>query len=175
MIQALRQFFSMKAVSKSPWSYVGLAVIGFFIFLRCWRINLPAETVFDEVYFPKMAYQYLTGETFFDIHPPIGKLIIALGEMIFGNTQLGWRIMPLLAGIATIPVAFWTSYQVFADKRAGFLTAFLVAIDGLFIVYSRTGLMDGFLILFGLAAFGYAFQFRLRRLKGHDPQLCLQL
>lgn len=164
----MKEWLSLEYLKKYPWAYAGFAVVFLFVLLRVWRIALPAETVFDEVYFPKMAHQYLTGETFFDIHPPLGKLIIALGEMVFGNSQLGWRIMPLLAGIATIPVAYWASYQVFADKRAGFITAFLVAIDGLFIVYSRTGLMDGFLILFGLASFGYAFQFRRRRINGQS-------
>ncbi len=174
-MQQLRQFFTKASLKQQPWTFVGLAVMLLFIFLRVWRISFPGETVFDEVYFPKMAHQYLSGESFFDIHPPLGKLIIAVGEMLFGNTQLGWRIMPLLAGIATIPVAYWTSLQVFGDKRVGFITALLIALDGLFIVYSRTGLMDGFLILFGLAAFGFAFVFRRRRVEGESAWLPLIL
>ena len=36
----------------------------------------PNETVFDEVHFGKFVSGYYTGEYFFDIHPPLGKLII---------------------------------------------------------------------------------------------------
>lgn len=156
----------IKYIRQQPWLIAYLLVMAAFIFLRLWRLSLPAETVFDEVYFPKMAHQYLTGEKFFDIHPPLGKLIIAIGEMAFGNTTLGWRIMPALAGIAMLPVAYWATVQIFHDKRAGLLAALLIAIDGLFIVYSRTGLMDGFLILFGLLSVGFCWQFRNRRLAG---------
>lgn len=149
-----------------PLTLVALIAIAIFVFLRFWRLGFPGEMVFDEVYFPKMAHQYLTGENFFDIHPPLGKLIIALGELVFGNTTIGWRVMPLLAGLAMLPVGYWATYQIFQDRRAGLILALLLAIDGLFIVYSRTGLMDGFMILFGLASLGFCWQFRRRRLSG---------
>jgi dolichyl-phosphate-mannose--protein O-mannosyl transferase len=159
---------TVQYLKQRPQLTAVLAVIGLFILFRIIRINMPVETVFDEVYFPKMAWQYLTGEAFFDIHPPLGKLIIALGESVFGNTQIGWRIMPLLAGIALLPAAYWAVNEVFNDKRAGVLAAFLVAIDGLFIVYSRTGLMDGFIMLFGVLSIGFCWRFRKLRLAGEQ-------
>jgi dolichyl-phosphate-mannose-protein mannosyltransferase len=160
--------FSITWLKKNPLAAVGLLVMAVFIFLRIWRLGFPGETVFDEVYFPKMASQYLAGESFFDIHPPLGKLMIAVSEMIFGNTTVGWRVVSLLTGIAMIAVGYWSSQQIFKDKTAAFLTALFIAIDGLFIVYSRTGLMDGFLILFGLASLGFCWQFRTRRAKGES-------
>lgn len=160
----MQRFFALWRQYR--WPVLALAVIILFSFFRVWRLNLPTGTVFDEVYFPTMAWQYLQGESFFDIHPPLGKLIIALCEKIFGNTPLGWRMAPLLAGLATLPAAYWTGKQIFGNKTVGLLTAFLVAIDGLFIVYSRTGLMDSFLILFGILSVGFVWQFRRRRLAG---------
>ncbi len=160
---------------KYPYQAISLAVIALFVFLRVWRLNLPGDTVFDEVYFPKMAWQYLTGETFFDIHPPLGKLIIAIGEIVFNNTTVGWRIMPLLAGIALLPATYWSVRQIFADKRAGLIAALLVAIDGIMIVYSRTGLMDIFMLLFGTLSLGFCWQFRVRRLAGETAWLPLLL
>ncbi|MFN7088533.1 MAG: phospholipid carrier-dependent glycosyltransferase [Candidatus Paceibacteria bacterium] len=44
-------------------------------FLFIWN---PPEVVFDEVHFGKFLYAYFTGEYYFDIHPPLGKLILAL-------------------------------------------------------------------------------------------------
>ena len=37
----------------------------------------PAEAVFDEVHFGKFISAYFTGEYYFDIHPPLAKLMVA--------------------------------------------------------------------------------------------------
>ncbi len=160
----------LKQLKKDPFSLFLLGGILLFVFLRIWRLHLPAETVFDEVYFPEMAGKYLSGTTFFDIHPPLGKLIIAIGEFLFRgiNVQVGWRIMPLLAGIGLLPAAYWTMRQIFNDRRAGLIAAFLFAIDGLMVVYSRTGLMDGFITLFGVLAIGFCWRFIKKRWDGGE-------
>lgn len=162
----------IKPVFLSSFLYLA---IGLFVGLRIWRLGSPLDPVFDEVYFPVMANQYLSGQSFFDIHPPLGKLIIALGELIFGNSPIGWRVMPLLAGLSIIPAVYFTSIQIFGDRRAGLIAAFLVAIDGLFIVYSRVGLMDGFMILFGLLAVGMIWRHRRARLAGQQASGLLLL
>lgn len=153
------------------WTFAALVAIGIFIFLRLWRLGSPAATVFDEVYFPKMAYQYLTGEAFFDIHPPLGKLMIAAAEIIAGNTPIGWRLMSAITGVLMLPAAYWATSQIFNDRRAGLIAALLVAMDGLFIVYARTGLMDGFMLLFGLAALGFTWQWRRAWLNENNASL----
>lgn len=164
MTARLTEFWNF--LKKNPWTGVALLVIAVFSFLRVWRLSFPGETVFDEVYFPKMASQYLAGEAFFDIHPPLGKLIIALGEMMFGNTTIGWRIMPLLAGLALLPASYWTMMQLFDNRKMALVSVFLLSIEGLFIVYARTGLMDGFIALFGILAIGFCWRFVKKRLAG---------
>lgn len=46
--------------------------------LRLWRLGIPPVPVFDEIYFSTFAAQDALGEPYFDIHPPLGKLILAL-------------------------------------------------------------------------------------------------
>ena len=36
------------------------------------------QVVFDEYHFGKFVNGYITGEYFFDIHPPLGKLLLCL-------------------------------------------------------------------------------------------------
>lgn len=46
--------------------------------LHLWRLGIPSIPVFDEVYFSTFAAQNAFGEPYFDIHPPLGKLMLAL-------------------------------------------------------------------------------------------------
>ena len=41
-------------------------------------LNWPAEVIFDEVHFGKFVSGYIRGIYFFDIHPPLAKLLLAL-------------------------------------------------------------------------------------------------
>ncbi len=148
------------------WVIGALCTILLFVFLRVWRLDIPSEAFFDEVYSPKIASQYLSGEQIVHAHPLLGVLIIALGELVLGDTPLGWRVTPLITGVGLIGVGYWAGKEIFNDRRVGLLMAFLLSIEGIFIVYSRTGLIDGFMLLFGLAALGFCWQFRKKRLAG---------
>ena len=46
--------------------------------LRLVNLAYPAQPVFDEVHFATYASDYAVGRPFFDIHPPLGKLLYAL-------------------------------------------------------------------------------------------------
>ncbi len=51
---------------------------------RFYALNYPASVVFDEYHFGKFTNGYVTGRYFFDIHPPLGKLIIAASAWYAG-------------------------------------------------------------------------------------------
>ena len=61
-------------------------------------LGFPPKRVFDEIYFPVFASKYLEGERFFDLHPPLGKFIIAASIALFGDDPIGWRLMPAVFG-----------------------------------------------------------------------------
>lgn len=94
------------------------------IITRSWMIHHPGEVVFDEVHFGKFASYYLRGEYYFDVHPPLGKLLIALigklvgynGHFLFENIgdnysennvpYIALRLWCAICGAAVVPVAF---------------------------------------------------------------------
>jgi dolichyl-phosphate-mannose-protein mannosyltransferase len=137
-----------------------VGIIGFGIFFRVYNLDYPQKEVFDEVYFPKMAIQYLSGTDVFDVHPPFGKFIIASAIWLFGNTYAVWRIMPLIAGLLIPGLMGLIAYRLFRSRSAAFAVGAMVLIDGIFIAYSRVGLMDGILFLFQFIVFGMAIRWR---------------
>src|SRR3989344_9040533 len=80
-----------KEILKETWIFILILVIFSFL-LRLWHLGAIKEEIFDEVYFIDFAKNYLAGTSFFDIHPPLGKLILAVGIRFFED-QFGWRIM----------------------------------------------------------------------------------
>ncbi|CAO3594514.1 unnamed protein product [Absidia cylindrospora] len=63
-------------------TFVGLTILSFFVsFYKIWY---PAEVVFDEVHFGKFAGYYLRRSYFFDVHPPLAKMMIAAVGYLIG-------------------------------------------------------------------------------------------
>ncbi|KAJ3213501.1 hypothetical protein HDU67_002835, partial [Dinochytrium kinnereticum] len=52
--------------------------------VRLYKISKPSEVVFDEVHFGGFGSKYIRGEFFMDVHPPLGKLLVAASGVIAG-------------------------------------------------------------------------------------------
>jgi dolichyl-phosphate-mannose--protein O-mannosyl transferase len=100
-----------------------------------------------------MANKYLQGVYQFDLHPPLGKFIIAVGIALLGNEPLGWRIMPALFGLALVPLAALLGWYCLKERVGAMLLAAFFAAETIFIAHSRLGVMDIFVVFFVLAAF----------------------
>ena len=134
----------------------------------------PNQTVFDEVHFGKFVSGYYTGEYYFDIHPPLGKLMIAgfakifnfkpefsfaqIGEQFPDNKYLALRFLPSLAGALLPVVIFLLALQLKFTPRAAFIAGFLVSIENTLLVQTHYMLMDGFLLFFGFLALLFYFR-----------------
>lgn len=150
---------TLKAFFGKNWIVLTLILIVVASFLlRLWHLGKIGDQIFDEVYFVKFAENYLNGTSFFDIHPPLGKLIIALGLKLFGDTSFTWRLMPAIFGTLLIILGYFTGKEL-SSKRVGLYTAGIMALDGMLLVYSRTGLIDIFLVFFILLSFYFFLKF----------------
>jgi dolichyl-phosphate-mannose-protein mannosyltransferase len=128
------------------------SMIAFGIALRLQNLGFPAHFTFDEHHFVENARPYLTAGIDRNDHPPLGKLLIALSMRWLGDTPTGWRFFPLCLGTANIALAAGIAQRLFRDWRAASMAAAFVAVDGFFISYSRTALLDGMLTCFFLAS-----------------------
>jgi len=92
---------------RGSWSYRSmLLVAGCALTVGLWaRINnlgSPSSRVFDETCFPTFVYNYLLGLPVFDLHPPLGKFVLAAVIALVGDTPLAWRLMSALFGCALL-------------------------------------------------------------------------
>lgn len=142
---------------SQPWTMVdwrwlvGIPVVFFLIGL--WRLGWPPEQIFDEVYHARTAQEYLKGINPYEwTHPPLAKLMAALGIMAFGMNAFGWRIVSLLVGTATLAVFYLLSRRVFGSTRIAAVATLLLALDGVFLVQSRVAMTNIYVVAFLVTA-----------------------
>jgi dolichyl-phosphate-mannose--protein O-mannosyl transferase len=115
------------------------------LWLRTHELWRPPFYAFDEHHFVDNARNYLQRLPDINDHPPLGKLLIALGIWLFGDGSAGWRSMPALFGAATILVAALLARRLFPGTPAWLFASVFVSLDGFAIAYSRAALLDGML------------------------------
>ncbi len=122
---------------------------------------------FDEMYFVRTAEEHLNLEEPYETtHPPLGKLIIALGILCFGMNPFGWRILGVLAATAMIPIMFFFGKRMFGSSVAGFFAAFLLTFEFMHFSLARLATGEIYILLFSLLMFYFAFDYFYRREEG---------
>uniref|UniRef100_UPI003A86FD01 phospholipid carrier-dependent glycosyltransferase n=1 Tax=Leucobacter sp. BZR 635 TaxID=3378705 RepID=UPI003A86FD01 len=144
------------------------AVLALAGILRFWALGRPGTLVFDEIYYVRDAITQLahgfptvwpdddplmgaaaTGEASFEVHPPLGKWIIALGLLVFGDDSgWGWRAGVALTGVATVGLTMLLAKWISRSGGVAILAGLLLALDGVHVVLTRVGLLDGVLTFF---------------------------
>ncbi len=137
-----------------------ITLVALALITRFWSVLQPAEVVFDEVYFKAFAGHYLDGHYFFDIHPPLGKLLLAgwaslihlSSSELLNGVATSLRYLPALAGTLLIPLFWGILRRLGVSRPLAFLGAAALLLDNALTVESRLILMDPLLLLFGLGA-----------------------
>jgi dolichyl-phosphate-mannose-protein mannosyltransferase len=167
------------ASGSAFWGWAGpLLVTLFGGFIRFYRLSQPRAVVFDETYYVPDAnsilrhgvelnhvknvnqlllqgnpnFLYKTGEVV--AHPPLGKIMMAVGQWTFGLTPFGWRFTVCLIGTVSILMTARIARRMTGSTMLGCIAGLLLALDGLELVLSRTAILDVLLMFWVLAAFG---------------------
>ena len=116
--------------------------------------------IFDEIYHARTAYENIHNMSVYEwTHPPLGKLIIALGILIFGMKPFGWRIMGALFGVAMVPLMYIFAKRVFKRTDFAFITAGLWAFDCMHFTQTRIATIDVYGVFFILLMFFYMYEY----------------
>ncbi|PRX49994.1 dolichyl-phosphate-mannose-protein mannosyltransferase [Prauserella shujinwangii] len=141
---------------------VVLTAIGAFVRLQ--NLGFPTDKgtpVFDEKHYVPQAFQMLRNGGYEDnygyeliVHPPLAKQLIAVGEWLFGYNGWGWRFSAAIAGTVIILLTIRIARRLTRSTLLGAIAGILVICDGVLHLQSRMGMLDIFITLFVLAAFG---------------------
>ena len=124
------------------------------------RITYQNSAYFDEVYFARAAYEYTHGiNTIEWVHPPLGKLLMAIPVLLFGFSPFTYRFMGALAGLLMIPVLYILAKRIFKNRNCALLAGLLMMFDNFHFAQTRMGTVDSFLVLFILLAVLFMKQF----------------
>lgn len=156
--------------------YYLLILLALGLITRFAFFGTPNETVFDEVHFGKFISGYYTHEYFFDIHPPLGKLMIAgfaklfdfkpefafgeIGDKYPDKQYMILRFLPSLAGALLPTIIFLLALEIGLAPLYAFATGMLIILDNAILAQSIYILIDAFLLLFGFASFLFYFKYK---------------
>ncbi|MDQ8735771.1 phospholipid carrier-dependent glycosyltransferase [Paenibacillus sp. LHD-38] len=109
---------------------------------------------FDEIYHARTAYEHLEHIVAYEnTHPPLGKLIIALGIKLFGLNPFGWRIAGTLFGIAMLPLIYVFARRLFKTSVYAGLATALFAADFMHFTQTRIATIDVYGVFFIMLMF----------------------
>ncbi|KAI9262258.1 family 39 glycosyltransferase [Phascolomyces articulosus] len=141
-------------------------MLGFFIsFFKIWY---PAEVVFDEVHFGKFAGYYLNRTFYFDVHPPLGKMMFAaMGYLIgysghydFGEIgesyiehnvpYIGLRALPASLNVCSVALMYAIMKQSGYSTLACVVSSCMYLFDNALVAQHRLILLDSSLVFYML-------------------------
>jgi len=158
-----------------------VCLIFFSLLSRILALGYVNKVIFDEVHFGKFITQYLKGEYFFDIHPPLGKLLLAgIAKFVklspstsFAHIGLPFppytpiapmRFLPALMGALLVITVFLLTEKITQSSRAGFISAMAILFDNALIAQSRFISLDTTMLFFiTLAIYAYLMSEQTRK------------
>jgi dolichyl-phosphate-mannose--protein O-mannosyl transferase len=159
------------------------------VFLIAWftcfkYYDQPNLIFWDENYHIASAQKYIDGVMFMEPHPPLGKLLIALGERLFddnnaldhssflttdyitsipdGYSFRGVRFFSTLAATLSCVLFYGILLRLSGVPLFAFLMSGLLLFDNAFIVHSRSAMLEGTQLFFILLTL-YVFVSAIRR------------
>ena len=158
----LRETFE-KRENEKDWKLPTLLMF-ISIFTRIYAIDRSSIVVWDEAHFGKFANWYIKRTFYFDVHPPLGKMMIALFGWIFGyNGDFSFdsgstytkdvpfkemRAMCAIIGALSGPLMYGIAKNLGMKRQTATLVATLVIFDNALLTISKFILLDPLLLTF---------------------------
>lgn len=152
---------------------MAVVLLGIALWTRLYKIQWASKVVWDEAHFGKFAGYYLKRTFYFDVHPPLGKMLNAFAGLIAGfdgkfefksgesyppDVKYGvMRVWNGLFGALITPLAYMTGVHLRMSQTGATMLGLLTIFDNALCVISRFILLDSMLLFFtALAVYSLA-------------------
>jgi dolichyl-phosphate-mannose-protein mannosyltransferase len=131
---------------------------------RLYSVNLSSIVVWDEAHFGKFANYYLKRTFYFDVHPPLGKMLIAFSGWLFSYKGsfafesgskyadevpiAAMRAFCCIFGALTVPLMFLIVRNLQMRKETALFVASMALFDNAIVAISKFVLLDSILLFF---------------------------
>ncbi|PHH53708.1 Dolichyl-phosphate-mannose--protein mannosyltransferase 2 [Ceratocystis fimbriata CBS 114723] len=160
-------------------------------FTRLYKIGLSDIVTWDEAHFGKFGSYYIKNEYYFDVHPPLGKMLVGLSGVLAGYNgtfefksgekypeELNYTFMRAFNaafGIVCVPMAYWTARELHFKRPTVWLISLMVLCENSYTTISRFILLDSMLLCGTVATVLCWAKFHNQRHRSFEPKWFLWL
>ncbi|TQV91730.1 hypothetical protein V2A60_008827 [Cordyceps javanica] len=160
-------------------------------FTRLWKIGISDIVTWDEAHFGKFGSYYIKHEYYFDVHPPLGKMLVGLSGVMAGyNGSFEFksgdkypedvdytfmRAFNAFFGIVCIPMAYYTAKELNLRRPAVWFVTLMVLCENSYTTISRFILLDSMLLCGTVATVFCWAKFHNQRHNSFEPEWFLWL
>ncbi|KAK6583754.1 hypothetical protein PZA11_003484 [Diplocarpon coronariae] len=148
------------------WEFIIAPVVFTFVAFvtRLYKIGLSPIVTWDEAHFGKFGSHYLKREFYFDVHPPLGKMLVGLSGYLAGYNgsfefksgeqypaELNYTFMRAFNsffGAVCVPLAYFTARELNFKRPAVWFVTLMVLCENSYTTISRFILLDSMLLCF---------------------------
>ncbi len=124
------------------------------------RTSFRNSTYFDEIYHARTAYEFVHHLSVYEwTHPPLGKVFISLGILIFGMCPFGWRIAGTLFGIFMIPFMYLFAKRLTNKSWLALVTCVLFTFDFMHFAQTRIATIDVYITTFVILMYYFMYKY----------------
>ena len=124
------------------------------------RSTFRNGTYFDEIYHARTGYEFVHSLSVYEwTHPPLGKVFIALGILLFGMCPFGWRIAGTLFGIIMVPIIYMFAKKLLKKSWLAVVTCLLFTFDFMHFAQTRIATIDVYVTFFIMLMYYFMYKY----------------